>query len=1159
VNLPVIQNTILRGPVFPEPVQVIVATPRGAGMQIIGRGLKSNQVYDRILTPEQVGMLESSPETEPFDGSPRKFRLGIEARRLGLAYEYDPYFSLSIARVDPLPHQLEAVYEYFMKLPRIRFLLADDPGAGKTIMAGLLIKELKIRGLIKRILIITPANLTFQWQRELKDKFRENFEIIRSDVLRANYGSNPWQDKNQLITSVSWVSRIEDAKESLLRSQWDLVIVDEAHKMSAYSTEKKTLAYQLGEALSRMTDHFLLMTATPHKGVPENFNLFLQLLDRDVYGDVKSLERAMEEREAPFYLRRVKEALVTFPDPETGEVKALFTKRHVTTTEFQISEEELEFYDRLTRYVEDQSIKAAADDSARGRALAFTMAMLQRRFASSMYAVRRSLERMKDKREKILVDPDGYRKDQMEKRYPEDFDDLTDEEQQDIISQLEDVVASIDPISLREEIAELSKLVSHAKELEAKEIETKLTALRGLLTKQGLFGDPKMKLLIFTEHKDTLDYLTGDGKDGRPVGKLHEWGLSLTKIHGGMKIGDRDTPGSRIYAEREFRESVQILVATEAAGEGINLQFCWLMINYDIPWNPVRLEQRMGRIHRYGQEKDCLIFNFVSTNTREGRVLHKLFERIEAIQDDLDPRRTGKIFNVLGDVFPSNQLEKMLREMYARNQTEDIIKARIIEQVDGSRFRAITESTLEGLAKRELNLSAIIGKSAEARERRLVPEVIEDFFVHAAPLAGLSPKTNRAGDKRYRIGRVPRNLWPIGERNEPRFGKLGREYATVIFDKEVLKQDATLEWVTPGHPLFEAVREDVLDHVQSDIHRGAVFFDIQARAPYRLDVFNASVSDGRGNAMNKRLFVVQTMHDGQLIIRQPTIFLDLTAPEAAAEPPDLNGLPDRSAVEDYLITHGLQPMLEDCRRERQREVSIISRHIEISLGEIMNRENLLLADLIAQKEKGSQESGLDGRIKISEDKLLELDHRLQSRRLELEQERQCSIGDIHHIGRAWVVPHPERTTAAIAPMVADPEIERIAVNFAIAHEEAQGRVVESVEADNRGFDLISRRPHPEDPQTAIDVRFIEVKGRAHFGEIALTSNEYRTAQRLAKDYYLYVVLHCATQYPSLNIFQDPSKLDWQPVVKVEHYKLRIDSPVSPVVLREEPPSYGNKK
>jgi SNF2 family DNA or RNA helicase len=481
-------------------------------------------------------------------------------------------------------------------------------------------------------LIVTPANLSFQWQREMKDKFREQFEIIRSDVLRANYGSNPWQEKNQVITSVSWVSRIEDAKESLLRSHWDLVIVDEAHKMSAYSSDKKTLAYQLGESLSTMTDHYLLMTATPHKGDPANFCLFLALLDKDVYSDVQSLEEAMRRRHAPFYLRRVKEALVTSPAPETGEVKALYTKRNVNTTEFQITDDEWDFYDALSRYVEDQSIKAAADDSARGRALSFTMAMLQRRFASSIYAVRRSLERMRDKRQKILEDPVAYRQEQMLKRLPDDFDELPENEQQVIVDSLESVVADVDPAALREELMQLGRLIDDARLLEKREVEYKLVKLREVLTREGIFHDRKMKLLIFTEHKDTLDYLAGDGKDGRPLGKLREWRLSVTQIHGGMKIGDRDTPGTRIYAEREFREDCQVLVATEAAGEGINLQFCWFMINYDIPWNPVRLEQRMGRIHRYGQEKDCLIFNFVATNTREGRVLQKLFERIEQIE-----------------------------------------------------------------------------------------------------------------------------------------------------------------------------------------------------------------------------------------------------------------------------------------------------------------------------------------------------------------------------------------------------------------------------------------------------------------------------------------------------------------------------------------------
>ena len=953
----------------------------GDSIKLIGEGMNTGKVQQPVLTVEQIEELEASPEKKPFDGDPNTFRLGVEAIRLGLAYEYDPFFSLSIARVDPLPHQLEAVYDYFLKLPRIRFLLADDPGAGKTIMAGLLIKELKVRGLVRRILIVTPANLCFQWQRELKDKFRENFQIIRGDVLRVSYGANPWQDIDQCLTSISWVSRVEDAKESLMRSRWDLIIIDEAHRMSAYSEEKKTLAYQLGEALSSLerTDHLLLLTATPHKGDPENFSLFLRLLDRDVYGDVKSLERAMVERSAPFYLRRVKEAMVTFPDPDTGEVKNIFTKRNVHTIGFEIDDDELDFYDRLTRYVEDQSIKASQEESAHGRALGFIMAMLQRRFASSIYAVRRTLERMKARREKILEDPEAYRQEQIKKRVPDDFDELPEDEQQEILAELEDVVVSIDPADLREEILELGKLVDQARTLEKREVESKLNKLREVITEEGIFKDPKMKLLVFTEHKDTLDYLAGDGRDGRPLGKLREWGLNVTQIHGSMKIGDRDIPGTRIYAEREFREECQVLVATEAAGEGINLQFCWYMINYDIPWNPNRLEQRMGRIHRYLQEKDCLIINFVSINTREGRVLEKLFDRIRQIEMDLDPNRTGKIFNVLGDIFPANELERMLREMYARNLTEDVIKDRIVKQVDTQRFKRITESALEGLAKRELNLSAIVGKSEEAKERRLVPEVIEGFFIQASPLAGLSPRADRKEEHVYRIGRLPRILLPYGEKLEPRFGKLGREYKQIVFDKQLLAVDPTLEWVTPGHPLFESIRAIVEDRAQGDLERGAVFYDLHRTEPALLDLFSAEIRDGRGNVLHKRLFVTQTAKDGSISVRQPTIFLDLSVAPKGTKVPDSMEPAGREQLETILNQEALKPLLDQEGKLREKEVKTISEHMEISLNAIIDRVQIQLGELLNQKESGSQEAGLEGRIKMLEDRLDELNNRLLQR------------------------------------------------------------------------------------------------------------------------------------------------------------------------------------
>ncbi|MFN3347263.1 MAG: DEAD/DEAH box helicase, partial [Candidatus Bipolaricaulaceae bacterium] len=350
----------LEGNIFPEPVRVLLVQLLGENVKIAALGSRTGQYYERVLSPSQILTLKIISAEASFDADPRRFCLGIEAARLRLAYEYDPYFSLSIARVDPLPHQLEAVYHHLVPLPRIRFLLADDAGAGKTVMAGLVLKELKLRGLVKRTLIVTPANLAFQWQRELQDRFRERFEVIRGVDLKNAYGVNPWQDKHQVITSMDWAKR-EEVLESLQRAYWDLVIVDEAHRMSASDPEHKTDRYRLGEVLSQRTHHFLLLTGTPHKGDPVNFCLFLQLLDRDVYGDVRSLEEAMRRNHAPFYLRRTKEALVTFPDPETGKVRKLFTNREVRTVRFDLDGEEFDFYEHLTRYVQEQSIRAAAD------------------------------------------------------------------------------------------------------------------------------------------------------------------------------------------------------------------------------------------------------------------------------------------------------------------------------------------------------------------------------------------------------------------------------------------------------------------------------------------------------------------------------------------------------------------------------------------------------------------------------------------------------------------------------------------------------------------------------------------------------------------------------------------------------------------------------
>ncbi len=377
---------------------------------------------------------------------------------------------------------------------------------------------------------------------------------------------------------------------------------------------------------------------------------------------------------------------------------------------------------------------------------------------------------------------------------------------------------------------------------------------------------------------------------------------------------------------------------------------------------------------------------------------------------------------------------------------------------------------------------------------------------------------------------------PAGERLEPRFGKLGREYPRVVFDKALLPTDPALDWVTPGHPLFEAVRDEVATEVEDDLRRGAVFHDLQAKAPARLDVYCASIQDGRGNTINRRLFVAETCADGTIAIRQPTYFHEFAPAPKGTPVPDDRGLPDRAAVEHALVERALAPFLAEVAAERSREVRTIEEHLRISMEELIHRANCSLGELIERRENDPATSGIEGNIAQAEARLDELNNRYDGRRAELGKERQCAIGEIRHMGRAWVLPHPERGSPGVAPMIQDEEIERIAIRAASAYEEARGWKVEDVQKENRGFDLISRKPHPHDEKTFTDVRFIEVKGRATIGDVALSTNEYKTAERLKADYWLYEGFDCA-KIPAIHVLRDPAQLDWIKVVRVEHYQV----------------------
>ena len=542
------EGQLLIGPQFPEPMRVETVRSNGPGSIEAGLVGQRTERFQRVtLTPEDITNLEIADPTLSFDGDANLLRLGIQSYMLGTAHEFDPYFGLSISRVDPLPHQLEAVYEHLLKLPNVRFLLADDAGAGKTIMAGLLTRELKLRGLVERILVVCPANLTFQWQRELLEKFDERFLVVKGGDIRDQFGVNQWMEQKQIITSLDLAKR-DDILPGLRQSRWDLVIVDEAHRMSARDESHKSQRYRLGELLRDSTDHLLLLTATPHKGDPHNFTLFLQLLDQDVYADVKSIREAMERRHAPFYLRRTKEAMVYFPERQSDgswAAQPVFTTRVIRTAAFELDGAEFRLYQSISQFVKRQSRRAAMrGDDRQARAVGFLMSLYQRRLASSTYAMRRSLENRAKRLEDSLKQAQTLARTVPPDIDWDDIEELEDSERDRMERLLEAVTLAGNADEVRREVVELRKLASQARSVEASGSEEKLSQLRQLMQKEGFFDASDQRLLIFTEFRDTLDYL---------VDKLRGWGFTVGSIHGGMASGSRDVPGSRLYTEQQFR------------------------------------------------------------------------------------------------------------------------------------------------------------------------------------------------------------------------------------------------------------------------------------------------------------------------------------------------------------------------------------------------------------------------------------------------------------------------------------------------------------------------------------------------------------------------------------------------------------------------------
>jgi len=1092
--MPKIQpDCILRGPFWPEKVRVISVKSIGANqLKIEAVGLETKTFYNPVLSLDDLNKIEILEQRAfQFTGDGESLFLYLESHRIRNAFQFDPLYAVNVSQIAPLPHQIEAIYHYIMRNPRIRFLLADDPGAGKTIMAGLLLKELKYRGLVDRTLIVVPGHLKDQWVREMKEKFQENFHVIDRATMNSSWGQNVFIDMNQVIISMDFAKQ-DDVKFALKDSKWDLCIIDEAHKMSAYKYGEKvdkTQRYTFGELLSPLTNFLLFLTATPHRGDPENFRLLLDLLEPNFFSNTAMLSESIQNKDNPLFLRRLKEDLKDF------DGAPIFPPRNVETIKYYLCEDEQHLYNDVTEYVQKHFNKALEKEK---RNVTFALTILQRRLASSVRAIRKSLERRHSRLKDLYEKGQIFLTQQVE--YDEEsLEDLEEKERWKKEEELLEKLTSAETLEeLKEEIIKLESLVSFAKEVEKKEVETKLTELKKVIELENLHQS-KIKLLIFTESRDTLEYL---------VEKLRKWGYSVVYIHGGMSLDQR------IKAEHDFKNVAQIMVSTEAGGEGINLQFCWLMVNYDIPWNPNRLEQRMGRVHRYGQRHEVHIYNLVAVSTREGRILEKLFEKLARIREHLG---SDRVFDVIGEVLVGKNLKDLIVDAIANRRTMDDILKDFERVPDEEAIQKVKQASLEALATRHIDLRKILGEQRLAKENRLVPEYIEEFFKRSSKKLNinmekrLDPASKDPSLFFWRMSSIPFEL-----RNQPyefkiKFGDVQKEYNKVSFDKEIAFKGQA-EFIAMGHPLLEAVVKDILARCSQTASEGAIFIDPEGIRDGIIWFLEAEIIDGNNSIAGKRLFAIYQDQNNSFSFINPSILWDLK--------PGINGAPstemqiDNDAVISFAISQGLENYKRELLEARTRDAEIKRKYGIRSLESMILDSEAKISEYETRRMKG--ENIPDVTIQNENRKKEDLEQKRHRLLKEIEAEIHLYPTSPKIIGAVRVVPQKLIEEDATEPkrMIPTEEIERVGMEVAFEYEKSQGRESEDVHLANLGYDIKSK-------DKAENYRYIEVKAKAGEGAIALTPNEWLMAHRLRDEYWLYIVEH-ANSTPELYLIQNPA-------------------------------------
>jgi len=1123
-------------------VRIISTDPVGENALTVYYKTADGQLKEQMLFRSNEPSLSLAKAGRPwaFDAPGEAFKLAAEAYRIDLAYLFDPMMAVHTSNVEPLPHQITAVYESMLPRQPLRFVLADDPGAGKTIMAGLLIRELLMRADAERILIVAPGSLVEQWQDEMHEKFGLTFTIFSRDLAEQSLAGNPFDDHPLLIARLDQLSRNEELQEKLAHTQWDLVVVDEAHKMSATyygSKVNRTQRFRLGELLGAHARNLLLMTATPHNGKEEDFQLFLSLLDADrFYG--KFRDGAHKVDVSDLMRRMVKEDLLKF------DGTPLFPERIAESVTYTLSDAEAALYQQVTQYVREEMNKAdRIENNQRKGAVGFALTGLQRRLASSPEAIYQSLkrrrERLKRRVEEMKLDSRGRAlvETLFDVRTNGDVWDADEEMAADEYEEYEEEVvdqatASRTIHELEAEIRILEGLEERARQVVRSGQDRKWEELSRLLQDTPQMreeGGRQRKLIVFTEYKDTLRYLAA-----RIRGLLGSEEAVVT-------IDGSDRREERRKKQEMFRSdpAVRILVATDAAGEGVNLQNAHLMVNYDLPWNPNRLEQRFGRIHRIGQTEVCRLWNLVAAETREGDVFQRLLLKLETERQALG----GRVFDILGEVFDERSLRDLLIEAI-RYGDDPEVRARLLQRVEGA---LDTERLLDLMRQNALcdevmdaeRLFAIKAEMEKAEARKLQPYFIRAFFTRAFEVFGGELRPREPG--RWEITHVPA---AIRDRDRQISGRdrrymqpvLGR-YERVCFEKEYVRLldrvgAPMAALIHPGHPLMQAVTDLVLEAHRPKLRQGAVLVDPNdpGTTPRVLFIIDHSVRDGNdeNRTVSRRMQFVAIDAEGRAENAGWAPHLDLQpigeeerrmVADVLASPwigSDLERMALGYATERLVPAH-FEEVKDRRERMADRTLAAVQARLVKEINFWQDRYLKLQGDLRAGKEV---RMNLENARRTVDD----LTTRLERRRRDLAAMRHVISATPVIAGGALVIPAgllaTRRGEEPGVDAAARKYVEAVAMRAVMEAERALGREAIDVSAEKCGWDVTVLLP--ETDGTAPKTRHIEVKGRAK-GQTTVTvsRNEILYGLNQADKFVLAIVLVDGDEYEGPFYIREP--------------------------------------